>query len=204
MTTKKSWIQAAGSWWTLLALAGLAWAHEDNRTAPILTPESARASARLIQSQPGDNAWNVGRPAEDWWDEIKRQHGHVGPWNILGWRIGQAALREFKTAWGRHELEIICYIPPQTPFTCLVDGLSVGTGNSLGRLDLRLAEVMTRQQAFVAVRRKDGKGEVLEFRPKADYMQSIINQPVEVLETLSRVCVEKPEHELFAIRHLSP
>jgi len=163
-----------------------------------------RTNASLIQSQPGANAWNAGQAAGDWWAEIKRQHGHVGPWNVLGWRIAQAALRELKSEWGRHELEIICYVPPQTPFTCMVDGLSVGSGNSLGRLDLRLAEVMDYRQSFVAIRRKDGKGCILEFRPHAAYLKSITNQPVEALEGLSRECGQRREAELFGIQRLSP
>ncbi|MBK9139668.1 MAG: hypothetical protein IPM17_13040 [Verrucomicrobia bacterium] len=155
-----------------------------------------------VQSQGGDNAWNLGRPPADWWEEIRRQHGHVGPWNVLGWRIGQAALRELGSDWGRHQLEMICHLPPQTPFTCLVDGVSVGTGNTLGRLDLRLAEVLDYRQSFVSVRRKDSPGTVLEYRPEPAYLRSILNQPVEKLEELSRDCARRPEAELFrVVRH---
>jgi formylmethanofuran dehydrogenase subunit E len=158
------------------------------------------AQPALVHSHPGENAWNAGQAAGDWWDEIKRQHGHVGPWNVLGWRIGQAALRELKSPWGRHELEVICYVPLLTPFTCMADGLSVGTGNSLGRLDLRLAEVLDYRQSFVAVRRKDGQGDILEFRPHASYLKSITGQPVEALERLSRACSQRGESELFEVR----
>ena len=193
-----------GVWTALfLFLAACAWA-DDESPAPAPKTGDKPTKSGIVQSRPGDNAWNAGQPAEDWWAEIKRQHGHVGPWNVLGWRIGQAALRELKTQWGRHELEVICYVPPQTPFTCLVDGLSVGTGNSLGRLDLRLAEVLSYQQSFVAVRRKDLKGDVLEFRPQAAYLKSITDQPVGKLEGLSRRCAETPEPELFTIRRISP
>ena len=111
-------------------------------------------------------------------------------------------MRELKSDWGRHELEIICYVPPQTPFTCMVDGLSVGSGNSLGRLDLRLAEVLDYRQSFVGIRRKDGKGDILEFRPHAAYLKSIVNQPVEALERLSRECGERREGELFSLQRL--
>lgn len=155
--------------------------------------------SRLVHSTPGSNAWNAGAAPADWYGEIRRYHGHVGPWNVLGWRIGQAALREFKSAWGKHELEVVCYVPPQTPFTCLVDGLQVGTGNSQGRLDLRMAEVLTWEESFVAVRRKDGKGGVVEFRPKSDYLKSIMGQPVEKLEALCQACSRTPEDKLFTL-----
>lgn len=156
----------------------------------------------MAHSEPGSNAWNAGQAPADWQAELQRYHGHVGPWNVLGWRVGQAALREFKSEWGRHELEVVCYVPPQTPFTCLVDGLSVGTGNSLGRLDLRLAEVLTCREAFVAVGRKDGKGDVLEFRPGPDYLRSIMDQPIEKLEALCKECAKLPEGKLFTVRRV--
>jgi|WetSurMetagenome_2_1015567.scaffolds.fasta_scaffold200726_2 formylmethanofuran dehydrogenase subunit E len=207
MTKKNRAAQPPRSWAAVLialSLAGAAGADEDDH-APAL-PKAAGAQKThqgLVQSQPGGNAWNTGRPVEDWWAEIQRQHGHVGAWNVLGWRIGQAALRELKSGWGRHELEIVCYVPPQTPFTCLADGLAVGTGNSLGRLDLRLAEVLDYRQAHVAVRRTDGRGDVLEFRPPAAYFKSITGQPVEALERLSRECARMPEGELFSVQRLA-
>jgi formylmethanofuran dehydrogenase subunit E len=158
--------------------------------------------AKLVHSEAGTNAWNGGKAPADWYGEIQRYHGHVGPWNVLGWRIGQAALREMKSEWGKHELEVVCYVPLQTPFTCLVDGLSVGTGNSQGRLDLRMAEVLTWEQSFVAVRRKNGKGGVVEFRPHEVYLASIMNQPVEKLEALCQECAKMPEDRLFTMRRV--
>jgi hypothetical protein len=86
------------------------------------------------QSTPGSNIWNQAQEPTNWWNEIKQEHGHVGPWNVLGWRMGKAALRELGGTWGQHELEVICYVPLKTPYSCLADGLVVGTGNSIGRL----------------------------------------------------------------------
>jgi formylmethanofuran dehydrogenase subunit E len=184
--------------------AGLALFYIPAFGAPAGEPAPAGQTNRvLIQSAPGDNGWNAGHAPADWWGEIRRQHGHVGPWNILGWRMGRAALREFKTEWGRHDLEVICYLPPQTPFTCLVDGVAVGTGNSLGRLDLKLAEVFDTRQSFVAIRRKDATGPVLELHPRVGYLQAILNRPLEKLESLSRECAELPEPGLFELRWIA-
>lgn len=187
----------------MLVSAACARAHEDEPLSPAPGAQ-ATTDSQIVHSQSGINAWNEGNPPEDWWAEIRRQHGHVGPWNVLGWRIGQTALREFQTKWGLHDLEIICYLPMQTPYTCMVDGLSVGTGNSSGRLDLRLAEVLIGTESFVAIRRKDLKGDVIEFRPQSAFIKSIINQPVEKLDALSRQTITKPEQELFTIRRIAP
>jgi formylmethanofuran dehydrogenase subunit E len=154
------------------------------------------------QSKPGQNIWNMAQEPTDWWAEIKRLHGHVGPWNVLGWRMGKAALRELNATWGQHELDVICHIPMQTPYSCLADGLVVGTGNSIGRLDLRLAEVMVLPEIHVSVRRKDGTGPVVLLKPNLKYLERIRSQSEDQLETLARECGQLPEKELFEVEQI--
>ena len=157
-----------------------------------------------VGSVGGDNPWNRGLAPEDWWGEIKRVHGHVGPWNVLGWRIGKAALREFNTRWGWHELDVICYVPIKTPYSCMADGLVTGTGNSIGRLDIRLAEVMSPDFIQICIRRKDGTGSVLIFRPRRAYLTRIDAPKPAELEELSRECSNMEEPDLFEIERIIP
>ncbi len=154
------------------------------------------------QSTLGSNVWNQAQEPTNWWNEIKQQHGHVGPWNVLGWRMGKAALRELGGTWGQHELELICYVPLKTPYSCLADGLVVGTGNSIGRLDIRLGEVMTMADIHVSVRRKGGAGPVLLLKPDQKYLEKIRHQPDDQLAALSIECSQLPENKLFAIEQL--
>ena len=173
-------------------------AHQDDPVS------NARKSGVPSRSTPGENPWNQGQAPEDWWGEIKRVHGHVGPWNVLGWRIGQAALREFDAKWGRHDLDIICYIPMETPYSCMADGLVIGTGNCLGRLDIRLAEVMSADLIHVAIRRKDGTGPILILRPRSEYLKRIDAPKPEELERLSQECSNMEEIDLFKIERIMP
>ena len=129
-------------------------------------------------------------------------HGHVGPWNVLGWRMGKAALREYNAAWGGHELDLVCHVPLETPFSCLADGLVVGTGNTIGRLDLRLAEVMTVASIQVSARRKDGTGGVLLLKPSTNYLAKIRRRQLSELEALSHECGQLQEEELFLIERV--
>ena len=168
---------------TLLTLARL-FAHDDEM--PAAKPSAA-----------GSNIWNAAQEPTNWWNEIKQAHGHVGPWNVLGWRMGKAALRELNAAWGQHELDVICYIPLKTPYSCIADGLVVGTGNSIGRLDIRLGEVMTMADVHVSVRRKDGIGPVLLLKPKVEYLEKIRSQPDEQLDALAHECGQLPEEKTF-------
>jgi len=168
----------------------------------VYSHEEQEEEGHIVQSEPGENPWNRGRAPEDWWAACEQMHGHVGPWNVLGWRIGQAALREFKTEWGRHELDIVCHLPLTTPYSCLADGVVIGTGNSLGRLDIRLAETLTPKQISVRIRRKDGTGQMLVFHPAPEYLQTITDRPVEDLENLSRECRDMEEADLFRIERV--
>jgi len=152
----------------------------------------------------GTNIWNQAQEPTNWWNEIKDLHGHVGPWNVLGWRMGKAALRELNTTWGQHGLDIVCHIPLKTPYSCIADGLVVGTGNSIGRLDIRLAETLTMSETYVSARRKDGVGQVLLLKPNQKYLEKIRNAPDDQLESLARECGELPEKDLFAIEKVPP
>ena len=153
-------------------------------------------------SAAGSNIWNQAQEPTNWWNEIKQAHGHVGPWNVLGWRMGKAALRELSSTWGQHELDIICYIPLKTPYSCIADGLVVGTGNSIGRLDIRLAEALAMSDIHVSVRRKDGTGPVLLLKPDQKYLEKIRHQPDDQLAALSTECSQLPENKLFTIEQL--
>jgi len=175
---------------------GLSEEHISQRTGYSQTQTSRNAVE-------GDTAYNQGQEPEDWWSEIKHMHGHVGPWNVLGWRIGKAALREFDAKWGRHELDIICYVPLKTPYSCMADGLIIGTGNTLGRLDLRLAEVACRDLIHVCVQRKDGTGPVLILKPRPAYLRHIDAPKPEELEKLSRECRKMQENDLFEIQQIT-
>jgi formylmethanofuran dehydrogenase subunit E len=164
---------------------------------------SSEQEHHFVGAVGGDNDYNRGQAPEDWWGEIKRMHGHVGPWNVLGWRIGQAALRELDTKWGRHELDVICYVPIKTPYSCMADGLVIGTGNTIGRLDLRLAEVACLDLIQVCIQRKDGTGPVLIMKPRRAYLQHIDAPKPEVLEKLSQECGKMEESDLFEIQRIT-
>ena len=173
----------------------------------LMSPGHVRGSSEethhFVGAVGGDNAYNRGQEPEDWWAEIKHMHGHVGPWNVLGWRIGKAALREFGTKWGWHELDIICYVPLKTPYSCMADGLVIGSGNTIGRLDLRLAEVVCLDFIHVCVRRKDNTGPILIFKPRREYLRHIDAPKPEELEKLSRECSTLAESDVFEIQRIT-
>lgn len=66
-------------------------------------------------------------------------HGHLGPWLIVGAMIGQDAVRRLESL-GHWKIDVTCWMPPdkqRTPFSCLLDGLQVSSGATLGKQNIR-------------------------------------------------------------------
>jgi len=85
----------------------------------------------------------------------------------------------------------------------IICGLVIGTGNTIGRLDLRLAEVACLDLIHVCIQRKDSTGPVLIIRPKHAYLRHIDAPKPEELEKLSRECDEMQESDLFKIKRIT-
>lgn len=84
----------------------------------------------------------------------------------------------------------------------MADGLVVGTGNTIGRLDIRLAEVACMDLIQICILRKDGTEPVLIFKPQPAYMKRIDAPKPEELEKLSRECGDMKESDLFEIQRI--
>ena len=66
-------------------------------------------------------------------DYIKNFHGHLGPYVILGYKMGKLALKKLKKI-----DKIIVYLPKNPPQSCLLDGLQLATNCTLGKNKIKL------------------------------------------------------------------
>ena len=68
---------------------------------------------------------------------LRQFHGHIGPYAVLGYRLGCWLLE--RTACGKYFGAHIAVVGPGvTPYTCLLDGLQLSTGHTLGKRNLEL------------------------------------------------------------------
>jgi len=67
-----------------------------------------------------------------------RFHGHLGPFLVLGLRMGLLALRELSSS-GHLDLEAEVEMGTSPPLSCLIDGIQVATGCTLGKGNIRVA-----------------------------------------------------------------
>jgi len=70
---------------------------------------------------------------------IKTFHGHLGPYLVLGYRMGRFALRELDSA-GHFGLSVVVHSKLEPPASCLIDGVQLGSGCTLGKRNIEIAE----------------------------------------------------------------
>lgn len=71
---------------------------------------------------------------------IKTFHGHLGPYLVLGYRMGRTALRELDSE-GHFGLSVVVHSRLQPPASCLIDGVQLGSGCTLGKRNIEIAGI---------------------------------------------------------------
>ena len=72
---------------------------------------------------------------------IKTFHGHLGPYLALGYRIGRIALRELDSE-GHFGLRVHVHSKLKPPASCLIDGVQLGSGCTLGKRNIDISETV--------------------------------------------------------------
>ena len=73
---------------------------------------------------------------------LRQFHGHLGPYAVLGYRLGQWILQRLGCTKYFGAAVTVCG-PGSTPFTCMLDGLQMATGYTLGKGNLKLVPTAT-------------------------------------------------------------
>lgn len=137
-------------------------------------------------------------------DSIVREavdfHGHLGPFLVIGVRMGLIGLRELKTTRGDPKLQATTLLKRAVPFSCAIDGIQVTTQCTVGNGKLQLKSMpetistkfQLNQERQVTVTLKPTKFEELKkSMPKSARSYKNIQ--------LAREVASSPEKELFTI-----
>ncbi len=127
-------------------------------------------------------------------------HGHLGPFLVLGVRIGLIGLRELEVK-GDEKLRVTTMLKYSVPFSCVVDGIQVATKCTIGNKKLRL-----RSSPGISAKFELQKGEQVTVtvdpavfdRLKGELLSE--NVPPEEVRQLAQLIASMPEKELFMIR----
>ncbi|MBM3251284.1 MAG: hypothetical protein FJZ11_00680 [Candidatus Omnitrophica bacterium] len=80
-------------------------------------------------------------------------HGHLGPWLVIGLFMGDYGLRKIK-AKRYFGAQIAVSIPNKKPFSCLIDGLQLSSGCTLGKGNIRVISAKQVKLRFTNKRTK--------------------------------------------------
>ncbi len=75
-------------------------------------------------------------------------HGHLGPYIVLGYRIGKYVREHFCDDPFRMKAEVYCAGTP--PQSCLADGVQLGSGCTLGKRNIEIVVSDTVRCDFIA------------------------------------------------------
>jgi len=127
-------------------------------------------------------------------------HGHLGPFLVIGIRMGLIGLRELKTKRGDPKLQATTILKRKVPFSCIIDGIQVTTQCTIGNGKLKLqstqetisAQFKLNRESQVTITLKPTKFEELKkSMPKSAQSYKNIQ--------LAREIASSPEKELFTI-----
>lgn len=116
-------------------------------------------------------------------------HGHLGPYIVLGYRIGKYVREHFCNDPFRMNAEVFCSGEP--PQSCLADGVQLGSGCTLGKRNIEIVPSGEIRCIFKA----DGRELLVTPRPfplpqrDRDYEAAI--------EAIAEEMYAQPERDLF-------
>jgi len=134
------------------------------------------------------------RKAIDW-------HGHLGPFLVLGVKMGIIGIRELEAIKGNPKLRVTVMTKPSVPFSCVIDGVQAATQCTLGNRKLRLQNSPKSVSAKFQI--LEGNTVNVTLNPaKQEELERLLSEHArsEEIEKIAHNVVSMPEKELFEIK----
>jgi len=129
-------------------------------------------------------------------------HGHLGPFLVIGVRMGLIGVRELGVKENSEKLRVTAMLRHQVPFSCVVDGIQVATKCTIGNRKLKLIDSQEVAAEFELQHRK--KLTVTVNPTTFNRLKgSLLSKNVSTEETqkLALMVASTPEEELFIIEN---
>lgn len=133
--------------------------------------------------------------------EAEGFHGHLGPFLVIGVRAGLIGLMRLGVEKGDPKLAATVMLKNSIPLSCILDGVQIATGCTIGNKRLRLVD-----SSSVAVRFENKNGEQIEIEVVPTVLHRLIEQlsaqnvdPEEVRK-LGHIAASLDEQELFRVK----
>ncbi|MCX8206887.1 MAG: formylmethanofuran dehydrogenase subunit E family protein [Methanothrix sp.] len=105
-------------------------------------------------------------------------HGHLGPFLVLGIRMGLAALRELGSH-GHRDISAVVRSGSMPPVSCMADGIQISTGCTLGKGNISVVQDGVPEVTF------HSNGRSVSFRVRRSIVERISELSHDELEDFS-------------------
>lgn len=119
-------------------------------------------------------------------------HGHLGPYIVLGYRIGRFVKLSFCSDPFQMKAVVFCQgMPPQS---CLADGVQIGSGCTLGKMNIEIVK-----SDEIAVEFSSGRKKAI-IRPKPiAFLPQDGQDSDRLIEKLAEEMYAMPDSNLFSV-----
>lgn len=124
-------------------------------------------------------------------EDLAAFHGHLGPYIVLGYRIGRYARQHFCSDPFQMRASVHCSGDP--PQSCLADGIQIGSGCTLGKRNIEI----TPSDEILCEFTYDGKKMVIKPRP-IRFPENSDEICPGLVEKLAEDMYAMPDSELFS------
>lgn len=135
-------------------------------------------------------------------DQAANFHGHLGPFLIIGVRMGLAGLKRLNACTSSRDLSITASLPLRVPFSCIIDGLQVSTKCTVDNQKLTLRDSKKIQVEF----RKGEKGQKIVVSLNSSILEKLRTQlqpednADDQVRQLALEVAATPENEIFTTK----
>jgi len=127
-------------------------------------------------------------------------HGHLGPFLVIGVRLGLIGIRELGLEKNDEKLHVTAMLKNSVPFSCVLDGIQVTTKCTIGnkRMQLKNSSGIAAKFELPTGRQVTVKVNPTTFEKlKNELLQESISS--EKVQKLAKTVASMPEEELFII-----
>lgn len=143
----------------------------------------------------------IDQATQNWLAKAVDFHGHLGPFLVIGVRAGLTGLMKLGIERGDPKLSVTAMLKNSIPFSCVLDGVQVATGCTIGNKRLRLED-----SSKVAIKFENNDGKRVEVEVKSAALDNLIEQlsaknvEAEEVKRLGYITASIDEHELFRVK----
>ena len=128
-------------------------------------------------------------------------HGHLGPFLVLGIRMGSIGLRELRVERGNPKLRVTVMTRPSVPFSCVIDGIQAATKCTVGNRKLRLTNSPKNIVAKFEILEGNRVTVTLNLAKQEELEKQLSKHPsFQEMEKIARNIISVPETGLFKVK----